>query len=284
MKLILSRKGFDSSAGGCPNPVFPDGRALALPIPDNQSPIRYSQIHCNGQSIGPLVSQLTGRSGFSRMGAHLDPDPIEGAYPRLPGWRPLLGQHGSAQAHLANHGVGLGDLFLFFALFRPVERYRRRWRFVPQSRPFHAIWGWLQVGEVWPVYEAAPVPEWAAYHPHLHGKRSAHNCLYVSGDRLQIPGLSGELPAAGVVSALDERHRLTAAGAANVTDWRLPAAFMPGADSVPLSYHQKPERWRPDGSPEYCRLKSAARGQEFVLDLAQYPGVSKWLLTPGLLS
>jgi len=65
---------------------------------------------------------------------------------------------------------------------------------------------------------------------------------------------------------------------------RLPVAFMPGTDSLPLSYHHNPERWRPDGSPEYCRLKSAARGQEFVLDLAQYPGVSKWLLTPGLLS
>ena len=25
MRLILSRKGFDSSSGGCPSPIFPDG-------------------------------------------------------------------------------------------------------------------------------------------------------------------------------------------------------------------------------------------------------------------
>lgn len=113
MKLILSRKGFDSSAGGCPNPVFPDGRFLALPIPDDQSPIRYGQIQHQGHSIGRLVSQLTGKPAFSRKGAHLDPDVIEDAFPRQPGWRPMLGQHSSAQAHLVNCGVGQGDLFLF---------------------------------------------------------------------------------------------------------------------------------------------------------------------------
>ncbi|OZB12300.1 MAG: hypothetical protein B7X58_11865, partial [Marinobacter sp. 34-60-7] len=106
MKLILSRKGFDSSAGGCPNPVFPNGSALALPIPDAQSPIRFSQIQHDGHSLGPLVSQLTGNRAFSRKGAHLDPDLTERAFPRLPGWRPMLGQHSAAQAHLENHGVG----------------------------------------------------------------------------------------------------------------------------------------------------------------------------------
>src|SRR5690554_2793540 len=271
MKLILSRKGFDSSAGGCP-------------IPDKQSPIRYNQIRHNGDSIGSLVSQLTGRRAFSRKGAHLDPDLIESAYPRLPGWRPVLGQHSSAQAHLANHGVGPGDLFLFFALFRPVEKHRRQWRFVPGSRSFHAIWGWLQVAEVWPLGKTTSVPEWAAYHPHLHGERSARNCLYVSGDRLQIPGLLQDLPSAGSVVGLSDQHRLTAPGAANVTEWRLPAGFMPGAGKMPLSYHHNPDRWRPDDSREYCRLKCAARGQEFVLDLAEYPEVSQWLLTPGLFS
>ncbi|WP_278802209.1 hypothetical protein [Marinobacter nauticus] len=284
MKLILSRKGFDSSAGGCPNPVFPDGSCLALPIPDDQSPIRYSQVRRHGESIGSLVSQLTGQQAFSRRGAHLDPDVIESAYPRLPGWRPVLGQHSSAQAHLANHDIGPGDLFLFFALFRPVERYRRRWRFVPGSRPFHAVWGWLQVADVWPLGDASPVPDWARYHPHLHGERSAQNSLYVSGDRLQIPGLREDLPAAGAVEALSDQHRLTAPGASMVTDWRLPAGFMPQLGKSPLSYHHNPERWRLEDSGEYCRLKCAARGQEFVLDLEQYPGVSEWLLTPGLLS
>ena len=35
MKLIFSRKGFDSSAGGIPSPILPDGRMISLPIPAN---------------------------------------------------------------------------------------------------------------------------------------------------------------------------------------------------------------------------------------------------------
>ena len=33
MKVILSRKGFDSSNGGCPSPILSDGTLLSLPIP-----------------------------------------------------------------------------------------------------------------------------------------------------------------------------------------------------------------------------------------------------------
>lgn len=33
MKVILSRKGFDSANGGIVSPVFPDGRMLSFPIP-----------------------------------------------------------------------------------------------------------------------------------------------------------------------------------------------------------------------------------------------------------
>ena len=38
MKLILSRKGFDSQSGGCPSPIFPNGTLYSLPIP--YDPIR----------------------------------------------------------------------------------------------------------------------------------------------------------------------------------------------------------------------------------------------------
>ena len=33
MKVILSRKGFDSQYGGMPSPILPDGTLLSLPIP-----------------------------------------------------------------------------------------------------------------------------------------------------------------------------------------------------------------------------------------------------------
>jgi hypothetical protein len=33
MKVILSRKGFDSEYGGIASPILPDGTLLSLPIP-----------------------------------------------------------------------------------------------------------------------------------------------------------------------------------------------------------------------------------------------------------
>ena len=36
MKLILSRKGFDSSCGEQASPIMPDGTLLSLPIPDDE--------------------------------------------------------------------------------------------------------------------------------------------------------------------------------------------------------------------------------------------------------
>ena len=167
MRIILSRKGFDSSAGGCPNPIFPDGSVLALPIPDPHSTIRYRDVAFGGSDLGLLVHQLTAGRVRGSHGAHLDPDVAPGDFPRQPGWRPLFGQMGAAQGHLDRQGVGLGDLFLFFGLFRQVERLRRRWRFRPGTRAHHRIWGWFQVGASHRV-EAMPAEAraWAAYHPH----------------------------------------------------------------------------------------------------------------------
>src|SRR5690554_4385876 len=102
MKLILSRKGFDSSAGGVPSPIFPDGRLLALPIPDASSTSRYRDIAYEGITLGDLVAPLTRGKVLPDDGAHLDPDLIDKMLPRRPDWRPLFGQIGPAQGHLRN--------------------------------------------------------------------------------------------------------------------------------------------------------------------------------------
>ena len=41
MKVILSRKGFDSCYGGHPSPILPDGRMISLPIPSSEDLICY---------------------------------------------------------------------------------------------------------------------------------------------------------------------------------------------------------------------------------------------------
>src|SRR6266436_9207163 len=114
MKLILSRKGFDSANGGCPSPIL-DDRPFSLPIPDPSSPTTYGEISpFNGIPIWQIVEDLThGRVGRGN-GAHLDPDLRRDALTRATGWRPIFGQADAAQSHLTNQGIGPGDLFLFF--------------------------------------------------------------------------------------------------------------------------------------------------------------------------
>ena len=102
MKLIFSRKGFDSSAGGVPSPIFPDGRMVSLPIPDDRSKVTYTDISFNGVSLGPIVAQLTGGRISAHSPAHIDPDLVKNSLPRLAGWRPIFGQTGPAQGHLRN--------------------------------------------------------------------------------------------------------------------------------------------------------------------------------------
>jgi hypothetical protein len=187
MKIILSRKGFDSSSGGVPSPILPDGRLLSLPIPSENSPVRYADLSVNGQALGKIVEDLTGGKVRRSHFAHLDPDLRASTYPRLPGWRPLFGQAGIAQGHLERQGVGEGDLFLFFGWFRQTERVNGKYQFVKTAPDLHIIYGWLQIDAVLRVRHDEPKPpEWAIYHPHFHGTYPKNNTIYTSRGRLLL--------------------------------------------------------------------------------------------------
>ena len=277
MRLILSRKGFDSGSGGCPSPILPDGTMLSLPIPDGSSRIAYREIERQGVNIGQLVVDLTGDTRRLRHYAHLDPDIDRDALPRADGWRPLLGQTGIAQGHLRKQGVQAGDLFLFFGLFRPVERTRSGWRFVRQAVAKHVLWGWLQIGEICKVDELmSDALPWARYHPHFQRKGDVNNTLYIAADKLCLNGRDVGVPGGELFRQIEDRLILTDPNAGSLSRWRLPPAFYPDAGKPPLSYHRTAERWRRgDG---HCTVQSCPRGQEFVLDTMRYPGVTDWLL------
>ena len=277
MRLILSRKGFDSASGGCPSSIMPDGSMLSLPIPDPASRIPYAALEWRGVNVGQLVADLTGDPERRTHRAHLDPDIDPQVFARTVGWRPLFGQTGGAQGHLRNQDVGPGDLFLFFGLFRRVEKNQGAWRFVKGSPKQHVLWGWLQVGEVHAVNSlAADALPWARYHPHFRGDRGPNNTLYVAADELRLPGERTYAAGAGLFPRIGPSLVLTAPDAESPSRWRLASGFFPSAGRAPLSHHGKLGRWRcieGDG----CSLQSVARGQEFVLDIAQYPEVGEWL-------
>lgn len=276
-ELILSRKGFDSSAGGMPSPILPDGRMVSLPIPDKQSPIRYADIKFDGESIVPLVSDLThGRIPPSHS-AHLDPDLFPGSLSRLTGWRPIFGQTGAAQAHLGKNGVQAGDLFLFFGLFRHTTLTQGIYAWLKGSQPVHVIWGWLQIGEILPVDKSeAQRYNWAAYHPHFHRGHEHNNVIYVSSQQLRFDGVSiQDVGGAGIFRCFSRNRQLTAHSAPSTSIWDLPGWFFPENGRKPLTYHGDLGRWR--RTDDRTELRTAARGQEFILDCGEYPEAVPWL-------
>ena len=280
MKIILSRKGFDSSAGGVPSPLLPDGRLMSLPIPDPRSGIRYRDIQHATGSTGKLVADLTRGRIKASARAHLDPDLSRLSVPRKPGWRPVFGQSGAAQGHLRNQHTGPGDVFLFFGLFQQVKKTAGKFVFDHSCPRRHILFGWLQIEAIEPVSNCPePIHNWAGYHPHFSHQPSINNTLYIASDKFKINGglskMKETLDGAGLFESVCEQLILTANDARSPSQWQLPTWFHPTGNKPPLSYHTNPGRWQ--STTASTRLQAASRGQEFVLDCDHYPEAQGWL-------
>ena len=269
MKIILSRKGFDSASGGVPSPIFPDGTMMSLPIPDRLSGIAYKDVAGNRWlSMGEAVSQLAGIPDTHR--AHLDPDLVAESLPRGKGWRPIFGQCDAAEGHLRRQGVGNGDIFLFFGLYREVENAGAVWRYVRNSKPVHSLFGWLQIADRVPVSAWPTSDRWALYHPHFAREPHPSNVLYMATERLRLPSSNiRRVAGAGTFGRFAPTLRLTAPDSNRAGLWLLPEWLHPDGRGSVLSYHGDRARWeKTDGG---AFLSSVSRGQEFVLDCDHYP-------------
>ena len=236
MKIILSRKGFDSSTGGFASPIIVDngngeeGQLLSLPIPvteeqekKNEKGISYNKLRYNGISLSTIIKQLTYRQ-FKQ--AHLDPDLCEKHLETRPeGWTKAFGQTGSAQTYLKHRGVKEDDLFLFFGWFKQAKYDNNcKLKYVRGAKNLHVIFGWLQVGKIIEV-EKDKIPSWLNNHPHVlnAGKKpyDKNNTIYVSAGNLSFKGLS-EQEGGGVFSHFKKPLQLTAQEEDAMSHWCLP--------------------------------------------------------------
>ena len=276
MKLIFSRKGFDAKYGGCASPILEDGSLCSIPIPDRSSPTRYDGIKFNGEQIAPMIEALTRGRITGRHRAHLDPDLRAESISRAQHWRPIFGQAGAAASHLARNRVGVGDLFLFFGWFRQATGVSGHISFVRGAPNLHVIFGWMEVAAVHSMsnqlIEEMP---WASEHPHfVAGKLYRNNTVYVASKRLDSLGLA--MPGAGVFDRVRPELILTQlVPHRGRSTWGLPAYFDPRGRNL-LTRHQA-GRWTPNGAT--VQLRTVPIGQEFVLDIGEYPEVKKWLRT-----
>ena len=251
MKMILSRKGFDSGYGGMASPILPDGTLLSLPIPSKAETVKFTDLHYDKQSYYDIIKSLMPMPKIKeRYACHLDPDIRKDVIARPDGWKPAFGQEGAALGHLQNQGVGIGDMFLFYGWFRQTECDEDgNLHYVPKSSDRHIIYGYMQVGRV--VKSSVDVPKWLMSHPHNSPKRwsSKLNAIYIAGDNLSI---EPELPGAGCLRYSDKLV-LTKEGCSRRV-WDLPD-FM---RNIPITYNA--DAWKGE-----CFM-SAARGQEFVFE------------------
>ncbi len=196
MKVILSRKGFDSSNGGIPSPIMPDGTMLSMPIPLTNENASYSEIHWNGITYSELLQQLAPGKNYDKC--HLDPDIRNNRIKPISGWVPAFGQLGAAQGKLRNAGVEVGDLILFFGWFRKTIKKATGYSFAPRiegdfyaGNDLQAIFGYMQIGKIITDQEQIKKYYW---HPH---STDAHTCdknnvLYLPTEKLSfMPSLNG---------------------------------------------------------------------------------------------
>lgn len=226
-------------------------------------------------ALGTVVNDLTRGKIKSGDPAHVDPDLNFTTMSRQEGWKPVFGQEGAAEAHLQNHKVKDGDLFIFYGWFRQIEQYNGTFRYVKNAPGQHVIFGWLQIERRIAVHNRSEIPGWALDHAHCIRTSSSNvDSIYISTDRLQLPGISIDLPGAGVFPKLDAVLRLTAPGMSR-SIWRLPIWFYPAERKSTLSYHTSLNRWKPE--QDYVLLNTVGRGQEFILDCQDFPEAVTWL-------
>jgi len=190
MKIILSRKGFDSANGGIPSPIMPDGTLLSFPIPSNDG-ISFDELIYDGTSYSDILCQLAPHKEYGLC--HVDPDIRKDCRRKpVPDWNPAFGQYKAAQGVLDHANVEVGDIFLFFGWFRKAELCNGQYRFVRRNTggfydhsDLQIIYGYMQIGEI--ITDNNKIARFI-WHPHASDSyiMNRSNTLYIPTKTLSL--------------------------------------------------------------------------------------------------
>lgn len=261
----------DSENGGIPSPVIKTNEGkwifVPLPIPSRyEDDTKYSELNVHENIFASDLLKDLGLPTRKYETCHNDPDINSNYINNRPlGWKANFGQVKSAESHLENMQIGLGDIFLFFGWFKKVEFKNGKFCYIKDKvfpNGFHAIYGYLQIGEILKP-NISSIPSWLEYHSHFKYKtldefNNANNTIYVANE-IFSDSREGNKKGANFFH-FNEELILTKENQPNRTLWRLPLSFHPN-NQLSLSYNPK-ERWKLEKNN--ALLNSAAKGQEFV--------------------
>ena len=269
MKIILSRKGFDTQTGGYPSPVFPDNTMFSIPIPNKSNRETYKNLNFkhNNIPISKILNDLTKKRirnkdkkrlepfdyyTESKFRCHYDPQIIENHF--------TLGQAHNALSHLNKQNVGKGDVFVFYGLFRKVEFNQKNNKWKYKDKPFHCIFGYMKVKDIIEIknkqFNIEKYP-FSKNHPHLQ------------------PDFLNEFPESKIYIGstfeyfkFDKKRVLTDMdNYKNVSKWKLPINF---DFTEYITYIQKMEV-----KNNSCYIQHTGYGQEFVISTEKIPSPQK---------
>ena len=265
MKVSFSRKGFDSSYGGQPNAILPDGTLLVFPIPDQkEGKDLFGNLVFKGKPIIEYITELKPRTKHSHLTpCHLDPDLCKELKGRPENWIPAFGQSNQSLSELRNNAFGIGDLFLFFGWFKETEIIKGELKYKKGAPDINLIYGYLQVGKI--LENGASIPAGLFDHPHAEKliDNSNRDAIYLPTDYLSFhPSLPG--------ASMLKYSPLQVLTAPNLTrsKWKLPRFF----DDIRIGHSPKQPNLK-----EY--YQSAPIGQEMIWDAGKIDNseVYNWL-------
>jgi hypothetical protein len=292
MKIILSRKGFDSSTGKKPSFIGPNGELVSLPIPSRVNALHsttYQNITSPIGSLGTVLQHVKargrGKPSQRLLGhhlAHLDPDLSQNSIARGGNWVGAFGQSTSGAAQiLIDYKVGQGDLFLFFGWFKqqsqtfPDRPYQR-------GEPnLHVVFGYLQVEDVYDCTQIAKLLQkypGLRTHPHVYAphKNDPNNRIYIGKQALSIDGISSR-PGWGIFKYNANRvlTRKDKFGNWETRSHWLLRDIGKNSNAEPPFVRRagKFMNWQRVGCD--WEVTDFGRGQEFIID-SSFPGALPW--------